>query len=372
MAPSEAALLARLLDFAQTWKRNWNHGGHSVDDRFTAGQGRWDYGETVFEPWLFDRVSAGFRLYALTGDRQWRQQANSDFDWYSARIGADGVFTPRGKPDTKYSYITPFVLRGRDSLTSAHLTTVQRIHDAWLKDFPSVGKPVAPDANMWTEREIGLALEAAVGHCELTGDSRSQARAQALLDQWQAFAERHGGAPLVTYTRHEGGGPGGTTPQDLVTSPWMSALYFQAARRFLAVKPAASAQVQGQVSRYFDWIEGNGGFYSGQTAHPQYAGLVFPAYLAGTTVGEAGPSSEHMAHALDVAGLIAFAIQAKRSLRQPTKLAQERLDQMRATADRDFTIWTRTASYLPKYRVTPPRKFNWLLRGLWELIDIGK
>lgn len=41
---------------------------------------------------------------------------------------------------------------------------------------------------------------------------------------------------------------------------------------------------------------------------------------------------------------------------------------MHATAAREFAYWTRPTVYLPKYRITPPRKFSWQVRGLYELM----
>ena len=40
---------------------------------------------------------------------------------------------------------------------------------------------------------------------------------------------------------------------------------------------------------------------------------------------------------------------------------------MKATTVRNFENWTRTTTYLPKYRMTPPRKWNWWLHGYYEL-----
>jgi hypothetical protein len=87
------------LNFAQTWKRNWNYGGHSVavgigNPPFNENYGYWDYNETTYEPWLFDRPTCGYRLFQLTGDPQWKQQADSDFTWYAQRIDGQGIFTP--------------------------------------------------------------------------------------------------------------------------------------------------------------------------------------------------------------------------------------------------------------------------------------
>jgi hypothetical protein len=178
----------------------------------------------------------------------------------------------------------------------------------------------------------------------------------------------------VSYTQHEGGGPGGTTPSDLISSPWMSALYFQAARLYIEKVPSAANQVYRQASDYFDWMNtpGTRGFYSGSEVGSEYAGLVFPSYLAGgSLIGDAGPDVGNMDHALDVAGFVAFAIKAKTALGLPTAAAQQRLADMKATAVVAFTESTRTTLYLPKYRINPPRKFNWWTRGLYELVANG-
>lgn len=369
--PENKALLDRILKFAQTWKRNWNFDGHVMDSRFTASYGFWDYTETTYEPWLFDRVSVGYKLYQMSGDRQWLEQANSDFNWYTQRIDNNGIFKPKGVGDTKYSYIKPFVLKGKDNLTAQQLDIANKIYSAWLTDFPSNLKPDDGGSRLWTEREIGLALEAAVSYYELTQQSTALNRAIALVDQWQAFADKHNGAPLVTYTRHEGGGPGGTQPQDLVTSPWMSALYFQAARRLAEVHPAISNKIFLQASKYFDWLDNNNGFYSGSLISPQYSHLYFPAYLAGSTIGDGAYTVDNMTHAIDVAGMVAFAIVSKKNLGLSITSAESRLNQMRATAHLEFDNQTRSTTYLPKYRINPPRKFNWQLRGLSELIYLN-
>jgi hypothetical protein len=75
-----------------------------------------------------------------------------------------------------------------------------------------------------------------------------------------------------------------------------------------------------------------------------------------------------MDHALDVAGFIAFAIKAKQALGLPTVAAEQRLADMKATTVRNFENWTRTTTYLPKYRMMPPRKWNWWVHGYYELV----
>ena len=131
-------------------------------------------------------------------------------------------------------------------------------------------------SGLWTERELWVALNAAVKYHTIAGDAASLKRAQAMVDQWDAVAAGRG-APLVTYTLHEGGGPGGTLPTDLITSPWMSALYFQAARLYIQQVPAAAPQVYRQASDYFDWLNvpAHRGFYPGASSIPATPGSSF-------------------------------------------------------------------------------------------------
>lgn len=343
IAPN-AELLTPLLKFAETWARNWNFEGHVVTAQFDGNYGNWDYANSVSEPWLFDRCTAGYRLFQMTGDTRWRDKFLSDLAWYEDHIDAQGIFTPKGFDDTKYSYVTPFLLAGRPVSDPV----VQRIAAAWKREWPD---NFNRSTVFWTEREMAFSLEAAVG----VGDT---ARIAALLNHWDAACID--GVPQVTYTQHEGGGPGGTTPTSLTNSPWMSALYFQAARR------VGGSQVDQQVSRYFDWLDVNG-LYDGSLAHVEFTGVTFPRYLTGELIGDAGYDEGNMDHALDVAGLVKFAIDAKTRLGLPTARATQRLAELKASSLRSFTNWTRTTTYLPKYRLSPPRKFNWWVRGLYEL-----
>jgi len=357
-----SALLVTLQNFAETAARNWNFDGHTVTDQFTSAQGYWDYTDTTYEPWLFDRADVWRMMFELTRNTRWQTQANSDLAYYESRLSADGIFLNKtGEADTKYSYVHPW------STNTAKQTAAYNATVAGFSNTYSTG------AALWTEREVWVALNAAVKYHTVSGSTAALARAQAMVDQWDQV-RGSGKAPLVSYTQHEGGGPGGTTPSDLISSPWMSALYFQAARLYVEKVPSAATQVYRQASDYFDWMNtpGTRGFYSGSEVDAAYAGLVFPSYLAGgTLIGDAGPDVGNMDHALDVAGFVSFAIKAKTALGLPTAAAQQRLADMKATAAVAFTEATRTTIYLPKYRVNPPRKFNWWTRGLYELVANG-
>lgn len=326
---------------------------------FTADQGKWEYNDTTYEPWLFDRADAWRMLAEMTNDPRWQAQAQSDLAYYESRLSSSGIFLNKtGEQDTKYSYVHPWSTSTAKN-AAAYTATVQGFSTTFS----------ASDGSLWTERELWVALNAAVKYNAVSNDAAVLTRAQALVDQWDTVCAGRK-APLVSYTKHEGGGPGGTTPSDLISSPWMSALYFQAARLYILKVPSAAAQVHRQASDYFDWLNTpvNRGFYQGSVVGSEFAGLVFPAYLAGgTLIGDAGPDEGNMDHALDVAGFVAFAVKAKQALGLSTTAAQGRLAEMKATAAQVFAGATRTTLYLPIYRVNPPRKINWWIRGMYEL-----
>lgn len=351
-----------LLKFAETWDRNWNFDGHQVTSQFTGDYGNWDYADTTYEPWLFDRSSVGYILFKRTGDARWKDKFLSDFAWYRSHINAQGYFTPKvlgGENDTKYGYVTPFLRYEQLTGDTQYRPIAKAIYDSWVREWPD---DFNPKALLWTERELAFALEAAVSYYEITKDAGALARARALVNQWTQAAGASG-APQVTYTQHEGGGPGGTTPTSLTNSPWMSALYFQAAHRLYGL--VGDANILEQASKYFDWLDVNG-LYDGGLAHPEVSGYTFPRYLTGPLIGDAGYDEGNADHAIDVAGFVRFAIYAKGKRGEPTAKATQRAAELARAAQWDFGNWTRDTAYLPKYRLSPPRKFNWWMRGASE------
>ena len=119
-----------------------------------------------------------------------------------------------------------------------------------------------------------------------------------------------------------------------------------------------------QLSRYADWLD-QYAFVDAAVTHPEHAGYFIPYYL----VGEDGPYTVETPdwgdadHAYDVGNMLAAAIYAKSQLGQNTSAIQARRAQMSATALNNFEYWTRSTLYLPKHRLSPPRKFNWWYRS---------
>ncbi|MEP7314478.1 MAG: thrombospondin type-1 domain-containing protein [Pseudomonadota bacterium] len=354
-----------LLSYSHTANREWNYEGHVVAANFPEDQGNWSTSmPSTYHAWLFDRPSSWFKLYQLTNDPNHLAYAIRDTAYYASQINAGGYFIPKanaGEEDTKYGYVTPFLLYERATGNNQYRAVAQRVYQASLTGFSST---YSTSEALWTEREAGLHGEAALAYYELTGEQAALNRAGAIIRQVGTLAAAHGGAPQVSYTQHEGGGPGGTEPTSLTNSPWMTAFYFQFARRYYEI--TGDTQVLTQVSNYFDWLTVNG-LYDGSKFHPEFAGVTVPRYLTGELIGDAGYDEGNIQHCLDVAGLVSFAVDAKRKLGLPTAVAQQRLTELKSCSVRAFANWTRDTNYLPKYRIQSPRMWMWWMRGRYEL-----
>jgi len=73
--PPSGNTLAKLLNFAETWDRNWNFGGHSVDSRFTA-----DYAQGWMNSELrrFPKIGFAHPVAQARSARVTRAVANQD------------------------------------------------------------------------------------------------------------------------------------------------------------------------------------------------------------------------------------------------------------------------------------------------------
>lgn len=358
---SSSVLDTAVLDFSHTANREWNYGGHSVPANFSTGQGNWDYNDASYTAFLFDRPTSWFKLYALTNNPLHKEYAIRDTIYYAANIDAEGYFTPKtkaGGKDTKYGYVTPFLWYERLTGDTHYRGVAERIYQTSLTGFANT---YSPSISLWTEREAGLHGEAALAWYELTGEQSALDRAGAIIRQVGALADANGGAPQVPYSQHEGGGG-----SFLTNSPWMTALYFQFARRYYQI--TGDQQVLQQVSAYFDWLDVNG-LYDGRLSgtDARFNGITVPRYLTGPLTGDANYAESDYQHCLDVAGIVAFAVEAKTKLALSTTKAEQRLAQLKTCAQLGFQYLTRTSQSLPKYRINPSRMWNWWMRGRYEL-----
>jgi hypothetical protein len=163
-------LQTTLLKFAETAARNWNFESHQVTSQFTEAQGLWDYTDTTYEPWLFDRVQVWHLLWQMTQDTRWQQQAASDLAYYESRLSANGIFLNKtGEDDTKYSYVHPW------GNTTNSAAKNQAAYNATLQGWPNTAN-LSPGA-LWTERELWVALNAAVQMHASTSDAATRTAA---------------------------------------------------------------------------------------------------------------------------------------------------------------------------------------------------
>lgn len=348
---------APLVKFGETALRNWNFEGHVVDAQFNEDYGKWDPNGPLFEPHLFDRVSVAYIMWKRTGDPRWRTEFDLLFAIYRTHIDARGIFTIKGQSDTKYSYVRPFYYYEQETGDTQYRAIAKRIYDAWVQELPNA---YSPNIGLWTEREVGLALDAAIFYYKLTGEPTALMRAKAMVAHFGSVAEATG-APLHPLSQHGEEFDNAYAPM-MMTSSWMAALYFQALKTYYDT--TQDQEALRQISRYVDFIDANG-LVDGSSFHQEFTGVTVPYYLygVGTFYDRETPSEGDMAHCLDVAGLFKFGIKAKIILGQNTLRADTRYFELRQCAVREFTNWTRSTQYLPKYRLTPPRKFNWWVRA---------
>jgi hypothetical protein len=112
------------------------------------------------EAWLFDRPTAMYLGYAMTGARVALESGYREAAMYRAGITGTGSATRIGVPtaadDLKYHYTQGlaihYLLTGDDRFREAAENVAIRAHDLW----PSPG--YAGGADFWTERHAGFAL----------------------------------------------------------------------------------------------------------------------------------------------------------------------------------------------------------------------
>lgn len=381
-----------LLNFAQTAVRNWNFGGHNVPVPFAVDQGYWEYGKQA-DPWLFDRPSSFFKAYELSGDPRLLKQAQEDLTNYASHIDAGGYFDLKlNEKDTKYLYLNCFRLHKKHGgdLTE-YMPVIERIYTASKAGYDPA-KVIKDTKTLWTEREAAIHMETAFAYHLITGNEAARNRATSIISQMKDGLQR------VTYTLHEGGGPGGSKPDYEVSSPWMMALYFQAARMMLGISQELDTMIYTQAANYGEWMvqpytaqklaydatakaiapipgatfQGFNGFAWGQDYHIQFKGVLTPRYLTGPYFGDGVPQEEHLNHALEVWTMMQFCREGAKHLGRDTTaidMAINELGKTGGSVERAFANMTRTTSTLPKYRLKPARMWNWWMRGRYEQIN---
>lgn len=182
------------------------------------------------EVWLFDRVTAMYRGYAITGDAAPLASAYREAAIYRAGLTGDGAATRIGVPgaadDLKYHYAQGmalhWLLTGDDRFREGAEDVATRAHGLWTDPGYDGG------ADFWTERHAGFALLAYEWAAAVSDDQAATFRgwadeaALAYLDMqtsWPtSWTDRDARCFAHTADAHgEGYGYDGC-------SPWMSAI----------------------------------------------------------------------------------------------------------------------------------------------------
>lgn len=296
-----------------------------------------------FEPWLFDRATSYYKLSLLTGDEDFKQHAVELVERYYSLIDERGEFSL--KPgDAKYSYTDGAVWYEHLTGDARFRPKAEAVYKLWLNEFPA---RYSPTQSFWTEREMAYAFGAAVGWYALSQDAGALARAQALVEQW-AEMSAESGAPLHTLRQHqEEFEP--PWAERRMTSPWMAALFFEYLQHYERLTDDRRALEL--VSSYADFLLAHC-LYDGRVNHPNLTGYLLPYYLCGQDgyYERETPSEGDGEHAVDVMGVMAFAVAAKHSLGLDTKPALDAYNDLRRSAE--HFVGRRSD-------VSPPRKINW-------------
>jgi hypothetical protein len=306
---------------------------------------------TGYEPWLFDRATVFYKLGRWTSQQRFTDHGLTLARQYCDLLRTDGQFSLKPN-DAKYSYVDPAIVLAANGDKSC-IAKAGAVFRWWLTEFPVA---YHPSQAMWTEREAAYALASAIGWHELTGDPEALSRARALVQQWATMAAETG-APLHTLEQHQEdfGEPYGPMR---MTSPWMSALWFEYLQRYYrTTQDEAALQM---ASRYGDFLIANC-LYDGRANHPNLSGYLLPYYLCGANgafYDRETPSEGDGEHTPDVMGLMAFVVYAKRQLGQDSRSALDA-----------YTRLQRSAAYFVGRRQTapnPPRKINWWIGTTYD------
>lgn len=334
--------------------------------------------QTDYEPWLYDRAQVFFNGYVRTGNFDMLREGVRASHFLFNQLyqpGDCGSLAPERcagffklkNPDAadfykdeKYSY--------NESLWTWYLLTGDSLPYGIIDDVAVATRygdssfDVATLTGQFTERNAGNGLLADVIRYEATGETAVRDRVLQAIGSLRAMQQTPaGGLPANGCFNHKG--PDWETEYGF--SPWMSALVGHALVRAYQVTgdsripPMLSDLANCVLSRgtYFttrlDGVSRRVPLYGGASTGPLRE-LDAPA---GSTEAQWDPWAQ-MEHASDVAYLLATgALFSTDTSRRDTLLAATR--ELVTTHEYVIAYWTRSSSGLAKYRLTPPRKYNW-------------
>jgi hypothetical protein len=365
------------LEFAKTFVNDVSRDVVAYQSADKPGLIDWS---TEVEAWLYDRPFALWNVYIATGDVRWLRHAHRASQYYASWIAIDGSRSPqqRGaflkKPldypqdpgDAKYSLagglLADYMLTG-DARLLERIRAVADFTGAYVNTrlFPA-----SKTSGLWTERHSAAALSAALYAYEATGERKYRDRVKDIIGGFVAdIAQPPDGYPdMHGILLHRPEVHEGDSYQDWIMSPWMSALLGEALwRYYIDSDDRRALQI---IGSYAQFIAEHALYSDKNDAH--LSGYTYPYYISGLKAGHTdnGPNDDKE-HAYDVLGLLVRGRWARQALGEGTEVIDPQIARLHKTAQFNFDDWIRDSPGLPRYRLSPTRKFGWWYGTTFDL-----
>jgi hypothetical protein len=367
---------AEMLDFVTGFGKTYVNDVATDVTNFESDDGRgyvnW---ATEVEGWLYDRPFALWNVYVQTGNAKWLRHAHRASQFYASLIAPDdtrvpykrGGFTRKAPTwatdpgDAKYSLsgglFAAYLLTGDARL----LDKLRAIGEFQAKHVITRLFPYDRTSGLWTERHLGAALAGQLYAFEATGDAVFRSKALEIVAGMRQDVESPPpGYPSASEMRgvlfhrsevHEGG----ETP-DLYMSPWMAALLGETLWHYYMISDDPVALRF--LSDYAQLIAERG-IYN-EASDPHLGTYWAPWYGLGLRNGYTDDGIYgDVEHAMDVLGLLARGRWARERLGQPVDQINVQMGRLSTTARYTLQGWKRDSATLPRYRLSPTRKFGW-------------
>ncbi|GDY26794.1 hypothetical protein AHAT_26840 [Agarivorans sp. Toyoura001] len=301
-------------------------------------------------PWLYDRPYTFYQLYFKTADSRWKKTAHQKAQFFISQLDSNGDFSLKGSADLKYMLSAGLLI---DYLFYPKLSTKLAIENMTPKGlkWPAT---YSTKLGFWTERHLSVALGLALNQWELDSTAQSLSRIEQLLsgikqNLWVP-APGQGGCLKHSLKAHSN-----KNSQEMVCSPWMSALVVeQLWRYFWLTNDQQAAQL---IVDFAEMLLQQGLYtveYKGKT-------LYIPDYLVffKKSIFQDRNSWTERQHACDVVGMVYKAVYLKRERGEDEFLLDLLGQELLKTCDGTMNKKGKTAAGQPAWALKPLRKFNW-------------
>jgi hypothetical protein len=352
-------------------------------DANAEGKGYVTWGAMV-EGWLYDRPLTLWSMYINTGDAAWQRRAHRASQFYASWIALDAANPPyargsfRKKPptydrddgDPKYSYagglMAAYLLSGDARL----LEPIKAVAEFVGKRVQTRLFPYQRTHGLWTERQLTVALSAAMYAYEATGQPVFKRQVAMIVDGMKSDVSNPpagypGAAVMAGVLLHRPEVHEGDALKDsLIMSPWMSALLGDALWHYYVMSGDTVALQF--LSSYAQFIAQHGIYNVADDPHLGRYWAVW--YTAGTARGYTDDGIwADIEHAPDTLALLAKGRWARRQLGQPTELIELQMERLKQTSEFAMARWVRDTPGAPRYRATPMRKVGWWFVNSFDL-----